>query len=45
MPKLGPLENKDIEPDAEVLQRLTALTPDGVPIEASIMLYKNYMLI
>ena len=40
---LGPLENKDFELDTETLQRLTELTPDGVPIEASVMLYKYYI--
>ena len=41
--ELGPLENKDFELDSDTLQRLTELTPDDVPIEASTLLYKYYV--
>ena len=40
--ELGPLKNKDFELSEDVLQRLTELTPKGVPVEASVMLYKYY---
>ena len=40
----GPLRNKDFGLPQEVLQRLTELTPDGVPVEASILLYKYYVV-
>ena len=40
--ELGPLKNKDLELTEDVLQRLTELTSKGVPIEASVMLYKYY---
>lgn len=40
--ELGPLKNKDFDMSEDVLQRLTELTPKGVPIEASVMLYKYY---
>lgn len=40
--ELGPLKNKDFDLSEDVLQRLTELTPKGVPIEASVMLYKYY---
>ena len=39
----GPLQNNDFELQGDVLQRLTDLTPDGVPLEASILLYKYYV--
>lgn len=41
--ELGPLKNKDFDLSEDVLQRLTALTPKGVPVEASVMLYKYYI--
>ncbi len=41
--ELGPLQNKDFDLAEGVLQRLTELTPDGVPLEASILLYKYYI--
>ena len=41
--ELGPLKNKDFDLSEDVLQRLTELTPKGVPIEASVMLYKYYV--
>lgn len=40
--ELGPLRNKDFDLPEETVRRLTELTPDGVPIEASILLYKYY---
>ena len=40
--ELGPLKNKDFELPDDVLQRLTELTPKGVPVETSVMLYKYY---
>jgi len=40
--ELGPLKNKDFELPDDVLQRLTELTPKGVPVEASVMLHKYY---
>jgi len=40
--ELGPLKNKDFDLPEDVLQRLTELTPKGVPVEASVMLYKYY---
>lgn len=40
--ELGPLKNKDFDLPQDVLQRLTELTPKGVPVEASVMLYKYY---
>lgn len=36
------LKNKDFDLPQDVLQRLTELTPKGVPVEASVMLYKYY---
>ncbi len=41
--ELGPLQNRDFDLPEDVLQRLTELTPKGVPIEASVMLYKYYV--
>ena len=41
--ELGPLQNKDFDLPADVLQRLAELTPKGVPVEASVMLYKYYV--
>ena len=41
--ELGPLQNKDFDLQEDVLQRLTALTPKGVPVEAGVMLYKYYI--
>ena len=40
--ELGPLKNKDFDLPEDVLQRLTELTPKGVPVETSVMLYKYY---
>ena len=40
--ELGPLKNKDFDLPEDVLQRLTELTPKGVPVEASVMLHKYY---
>lgn len=40
--ELGPLKNKDFDLSEDVLQHLTELTPKGVPVEASVMLYKYY---
>ena len=41
--ELGPLKNKDFDVSEDVLQHLTELTPKGVPVEASVMLYKYYV--
>ena len=41
--ELGPLQNKDFDLPENVLQRLTELTPKGVPVKASVMLYKYYV--
>lgn len=40
--EIGLLKNKHFDLPQDVLQRLTELTPKGVPIEASVMLYKYY---
>ena len=40
--ELGPLRNRDFDLSEETTQRLTALTPTGVPVEAGILLYKYY---
>ena len=41
--EFGPLKNKDFELSEDALQLLTARTPKGVPLEASVMLYKYYI--
>ena len=41
---LGPLQNRDFDLPENVTQRLTELTPKGVPPEASILLYKYYVI-
>ena len=41
--ELGPLRNMDFDLSEETVQRLTELTPAGVPVEASILLYKYYV--
>ena len=41
---LGPLQNRDFDLPENVAQRLTELTPKGVPPEASILLYKYYVI-
>ncbi len=41
--ELGPLKNKDFDLPEDVLQRLAERTPKGVPVEASVMLYKYYI--
>ena len=41
--ELGPLKNKDFELSEDVLQCLVERTPKGVPVEASVMLYKYYI--
>ena len=41
--ELGPLQDKDFDLPEDVLQRLTELTPKGVPVEASVMLCKYYV--
>lgn len=41
--ELGPLRNKDFDLPEETVQCLTELTPKGVPIAASILLYKYYI--
>ncbi len=42
--ELGPLQNKDFDLPEETVQRLTELTPDGVPAEVSVLLYKYYLV-
>ncbi len=41
--ELGPLKNKDFDLSEDVRQRLAERTPKGVPVEASVMLYKYYV--
>ncbi len=41
--ELGPLQNRDFNLSEETIQRLTELTPKGVPVEVSILLYKYYL--
>ena len=41
--ELGPLQNKDFKLPEETVQRLTELTPEDVPAEVSILLYKYYI--
>ena len=41
--ELGPLKNKDFDLSEDVRQRLAELTPKGVPVAASVMLYKYYV--
>ena len=41
--ELGPLQNRNFDLPEETAQRLTELTPKGVPVEASILLYKYYL--
>ena len=41
--ELGLLQNKDFQLPEETIQRLTELTPDDVPAEASMLLYKYYI--
>ena len=41
--ELGPLRNRDFKLAEEMLRRLAELTPSGVPVEASVMLYKYYV--
>ena len=41
--ELGPPKNKDFDLPEDVLQRLTERTPKGVPVVASVMLYKYYI--
>ena len=41
--ELGSLQNRDFDLPEETIQRLTELTPTGVPVEASILLYKYYI--
>ena len=38
----GPLRNRDFDLPEKTIQRITELTPKGVPVEASILLYKYY---
>ncbi len=40
----GPLQNKDFDLPEDALQRLNELTPDSVPVEVSILLYKYYIV-
>jgi len=41
--ELGPLQNRDFDLPEETIQHITELTPNGVPVEASILLYKYYI--
>lgn len=41
--EIGPLRNRDFDLPEETIQRITELTPKGVPMEASILLYKYYL--
>ncbi len=41
--ELGPLQNKDFDLLEDVRQCLAERTPKGVPVEASVMLYKYYV--
>ncbi len=41
--ELGPLKNRDFDLPEEMIQRITDLTPKGVPVEVSILLYKDYL--
>ena len=41
--ELGPLQDKNLELPEETVQRLIELTPEGVPVEVSILLYKYYV--
>ena len=41
--ELGPLQNRDFDLPEEMIQRLTELTPKGVPVDVSILLYKYYI--
>ena len=41
--ELGPLRNRDFDLSEETIQRITELTPKGVPVEAIILLYKYYL--
>ena len=41
--ELGPLHNRDFDLSEEMIQRLTELTPKGVPVDVSILLYKYYI--
>jgi len=41
--ELSSLQNKDFDLPEDVRQRLSELTPKGVPVEASVMLYKYYV--
>jgi len=41
--ELGPLQSRDFDLPEETVRRLAELTPDGVPIEVSILLYKYYV--
>lgn len=43
--ELGPLQNKDFDLPEETIQRITELTPKGVPVEASILLFRYYIAI
>ena len=38
------LQNKDFDLPEDALQRLNELTPDSVPVEVSILLYKYYIV-
>ena len=41
--ELGPLQNKDFDLPEETVRHLAKLTPDSVPVEVSILLYKYFI--
>ena len=41
--ELGPLQDRDFDLTDEMIQRITELTPKGVPVEVSVLLYKYYI--
>lgn len=41
--EFGQLQNRDFDLLQETIQRITELTPKGVPVEVSILLYKYYL--
>ena len=41
--ELGPLKNRNLELPEETIHRISELTPKGVPVEVSILLYKYYL--
>ena len=41
--EIGPLQSRDFDLPEETIRRITDLTPKGVPVEASVLLYKYYI--